>query len=526
MGNEQEQKKWTVMIYMAGDNNLSVDMVYSLKEIRESISENNHKINLLVYYDGNAIDMPTLYCDFTDFDKPFYTQPSKTVRRDVARNEGGNPPPADEVSSKMYSLTNFVDWCVSDKDDKRGRKADRYALIVSGHGSGFQNLSFLKDDEADYYMTVPKFRAALEHIQKNTLNQPVDVLGFDNCVMSMIEIGHEISEFAKVMVASEGSIPNAGWAYADIINELAAEKFVGDSEKVGQAFVKRFIECQQKYAIGGVAVDISAWNLSKVKEVTEAVDSLGQILYRGITSPDICRQLEFILLQAHYKCQSYMFEQNVDLKDFCQILSESSEFLSDDLSITLDKDKFQFKEELVKRCKAVADAVADCILLSGFSGGAYQYSNGISMFFPWTYFSYRLLKEDYEKLKFAGSAAKNWNSFLEIYLGAITLRGTKPNAGINELVNFSDVNKNPADAKKIVRDVAEIINLAEKRVINNAANKVINNTANKVINNAANKVINNAANKLLGNAGLISVDFKNVATPWYITDFTKKETPD
>lgn len=524
MSNEQIKKKWTVMVYMAGDNNLSIDMVYSLKEIREAIKQKNHEINLLVYYDGNALDMPTLYCDFTDFDKPFYTQPFKTVRRNTARGEDSTHPLADEVSAKFYSLTNFVDWCVSDKDNKRARKADHYALIVSGHGSGFQNLSFLNDEKGNRYMTVEKFRDALKFLQNNILKQKVDVLGFDNCVMSMLEIGNEISEFADVMVASEGSIPNAGWAYADIIEELVAGEVIGDSKKVGKAFVKRFIECQRQYAIGGVAVDIAAWDLSKVPAVTEKVNSLGEILYRGIKKPEICQQLEFILLQSHYKCQSYMFEQNIDLKDFCEMLSESAGFLSDDVSININSENLKYKDELVKRCEAVCDAVNDCILLCGFSGGAYQYSNGISMFFPWTYFSYRLLKKDYEKLKFANTAAANWSKFLDIYLGAVSLRGTRHGADENESVDFSGVNKNLEEPKKIIEDNAKIINFAEKRVINNAANRVINNAANKIINNAANKVINNAANRLTGNAGLIYIDFKNVAMPWYVTGFIEQQT--
>jgi hypothetical protein len=29
------QKEWTIMIYMAGDNNLAVDMAYAMEQIKE-----------------------------------------------------------------------------------------------------------------------------------------------------------------------------------------------------------------------------------------------------------------------------------------------------------------------------------------------------------------------------------------------------------------------------------------------------------------------------------------------------------
>jgi len=521
------KKSWTIMIYMAGDNNLSFNMVYSLKEIKEVVKQKNNEVNLLVYYDGGALDTPTLYCDFTEFEKPFYV-PAYKVEKRFTHKRRDVTPVEDENSAAMYSLLNFVDWCVSERDEKRGRKADNYAFIVSGHGFGFQNISFLKDDQSNYYMTIRKFRASLKAIEKDILGKPIEVLGFDNCVMSMLEIGNEIHEHANVMVASEGSIPNAGWSYGNILGELVNDSEMSDGKKLGEKFVRAFIEGQQEFAIGGVSVDMAAWDLSKVKEITNAVNSLGEILYKGLKNADICKQLELVLLQTHFKCQSYMFEQNVDLKDFCQILSKTSEFLGDDLSVKLKanesgKTDFRVKKEIANRCKAVTDAVDKCVLLSGFSGGAYQYSNGISIFFPWTYLTYTLSKKTYEELRFTYSDAKYWNDFLRLYLGAVSLRESNGST-INDAIVFENFLRLEAAGNAIDTDNAE------NKAINNAADKTtsgaakfIEERASKIANNAANKIANNAANKLLDTLGLTLVDFKNVAAPWYVTGFTKKE---
>jgi hypothetical protein len=60
------QKEWTIMIYMAGDNNLAVDMAYAMEQIKGVVSEGADSPTLFVYYDGNSPAIPTLYCDFSE----------------------------------------------------------------------------------------------------------------------------------------------------------------------------------------------------------------------------------------------------------------------------------------------------------------------------------------------------------------------------------------------------------------------------------------------------------------------------
>ncbi len=83
-----DKKEWTVMVYLAGDNNLSIDMAYALNDIKgvafdmkglDSIGSAN--INLLAYYDSGATDVPTLYCDFTDCHNPQFIRGRRPCRR-------------------------------------------------------------------------------------------------------------------------------------------------------------------------------------------------------------------------------------------------------------------------------------------------------------------------------------------------------------------------------------------------------------------------------------------------------------
>ncbi|HJY30840.1 MAG TPA: hypothetical protein VJ306_22590, partial [Pyrinomonadaceae bacterium] len=51
--------KWTVLLYMAGDNNLSEECVYSLTMIREALPENSTKLAVLAQFDPAGVRAQT-----------------------------------------------------------------------------------------------------------------------------------------------------------------------------------------------------------------------------------------------------------------------------------------------------------------------------------------------------------------------------------------------------------------------------------------------------------------------------------
>ena len=78
-----------------------------------------------------------------------------------------------------------------------------------------------------------------------------------------------------------------------------------------------------------------------------------------------------------------------------------------------------------KTCRKVLDELKEAVILSGFSGGGYQYSNGVSVFFPWSRQSYEVSKKNYEGLWFSKDAKRrklSWKAFLKKYLYEVTLR--------------------------------------------------------------------------------------------------------
>ena len=449
-------KEWTIMIYMAGDNNLSVDMAYAMEQIKGVAAAGEEGPNLFVYYDGNSPAIPTLYCDFSDPLKPKYVRSYK-----VPDKLYPVPSKANENAAHWKSVVNFVDWCVNKVEVESdggevtyGRRANRYALIFSGHSLGFQDIGLFKDETSGKSLKMDDLHDGLTRIvsekkllekvarkckipkgeerdreTKVLLGQKLAILGFDSCVMGMLEVGYQFCSVAETMIASEGSVPSAGWTYAKILGCLAqgGHNRYGDTQKVAEHFVRQFIESQDAYTVGGVSVDMAAWDLNQMDDLAAAFDSLSEALVECFRYEDsrIYRRMERAVLMVHWKCQSYMYDQNVDLGDFCELLDQECALIADDL----DGVELELLNYLRGQCENVWHQLRSAVLLSGFSGGLYQYSNGISVFFPWSREGYEVSRKNYEGLWFAKEATRkkfSWAGFLKKYLYEVALRKVEP----------------------------------------------------------------------------------------------------
>ena len=463
------QKEWTIMIYMAGDNNLAVDMAYAMEQIKGIATEKADSPNLFVYYDGNSPAIPTMYCDFSDPRKPRYVRscdvPNKRYPALAKHNEN---------AADKRSILNFIDWCVngvpvgSNGQITYGRRACKYALIFSGHSLGFQDIGLFKDETSGKALTMKDLYTALvgvtitkeefeevarkdgvedeeelASLTKEQLGQPLDILGFDSCVMGMLEVGYQFSDVAKTMIASEGSVPSAGWTYAKILGSLGREQNRDlDPCRVAELFVKEFIRSQDSYTVGGVSVDMAAWDLSKFEALAQAFDALSEVLLRCFKKPEsrIYRQMRRVLLEVRWQCQSYMFDQNVDLGDFCELLKRECGLVAEELG---DESKdVQLLNEIQEVCQWVLEELQKAVILSGFSGGGYQYSNGVSVFFPWSREGYEVSRKNYESLEFTQQAVKKrlaWPGFLKKYLREVSLRKcdpTNPDVAVGSKVRY------------------------------------------------------------------------------------------
>lgn len=93
-------------------------------------------------------------------------------------------------------------------------EADYYDLVMWNHGGG-AILGFGADENYDYdALTLTEISSGLKKTQFIGEGNKFEWVGFDACLMGMIEVADVMSDYAKYMIASEKVEAGAGWDYS------------------------------------------------------------------------------------------------------------------------------------------------------------------------------------------------------------------------------------------------------------------------------------------------------------------------
>ena len=119
-----------------------------------------------------------------------------------------------QMSTDPDTLSDFIRYC------KSNYEADHMMLIFWDHGggpTGFGVDSIFGGDT----MSIAQIREALQNSCKpDSQDAPFDIIGFDACLMSTIEVTHSLRGFADYYVLSQELEPREGWNYTAWLNDL------------------------------------------------------------------------------------------------------------------------------------------------------------------------------------------------------------------------------------------------------------------------------------------------------------------
>ena len=118
-------KEWTVLLYMAGDNNLSEECVYALNEIKEGLSD-NPRLSVLAQFDPSGLRATTKRFELRPIGK---SSLDEDVRWQARETDTGEP----------NNLLEFIRWGIS------SYPAQHYMVVLVGHGTGTDD-DFLRDE--------------------------------------------------------------------------------------------------------------------------------------------------------------------------------------------------------------------------------------------------------------------------------------------------------------------------------------------------------------------------------------------
>ena len=265
--NSTETAKWTFMVYInADDTNLEADAISNFMQISNVGSTDN--INIVVQLDRIPGD-DNSYGDWTDCRRFLVTKGLTPANgsevMDIGEVDMGDP----------ATLVGFVEWAASNYP------AEKYALIISSHGKGWSGCCWDETSGNDN-LDLSDMRSALSDISA-FIGRPLDIIGFDACLMGMTEVAYEIHEYASVMVASEHAEPSSGWPYDEILTQLSATPDINAAALATIAVDSYYIAHAPK------SYTMTAIDLTKIDAVVNSLNDLAQALavYTGTDTQSI-----------------------------------------------------------------------------------------------------------------------------------------------------------------------------------------------------------------------------------------------
>lgn len=391
--------KWTVMVYMAGDNNLDGAALRDIEEIAQVGSTKD--VNVLVQLDRLE---------------------DKKTRRFLITKGGGYDRDCLETFGETNTgdpqvLEDFLTWSVE------RFPAERYFLILWNHGGGWW-------EEARSRAAAPKSpavrslrtrsRASLFHHSTNatghsthrsicyddtsggdaldnselknvlanacaTIGRKIDILGMDACLMTMVEVAWQLRDSVEILVGSEIEEPNDGWPYAEILQFLTA-KPKSKTDSVARKVVKQYVA---SYRDQDETVTQSAINTVSTEEIIRALIPLAAELLSDL---DKNRKL---IQWAWDHAQKFYDDNYLDLYAFARKLRS--------------KDRGKISEKADALIAALKTGNAKSILCQSKLGKEVAGTKGLSIYFP-----AESINPAYRRLDFAIDS--QWAIFLERYL--------------------------------------------------------------------------------------------------------------
>ncbi len=406
------KKKWTVMVYLAGDNNLDHNGVIDLNEMKKTGSTSD--INVIAQFDRAGAGVPT---------RRYFLKKATSLDSDAVQSLG------ETDSGSPDALLDFINWGVA------GYPADRYLLVLWNHGQGWDDTdiyagergsgarllrssrirhalfkssvveaaklasgdgkiarAILLDDNAKDFLDNLEMKKVLKAAKK-LIGRKLDIVGMDACLMSMAEVGYQMRDSVCYTVASEQTEPLDGWPYNTILAALSQNPSM-TTDTVSKTIVQNYVT---SYKGSSDAVTCSACNLAASSAFAGPVKTLASALKAGLTDAPTRTAIS----EARNRVQEYDVNDNIDLVDYCRLLGKAA-----------------VPDVIKNACNNVITALQyspGMVIASGYYGAALKGSNGVAIYFPT-----RTVSPLYAKLDFTKKTG--WGTFLKKYVAVTRSR--------------------------------------------------------------------------------------------------------
>ncbi|MBO5998743.1 MAG: hypothetical protein J6P87_03560 [Lachnospiraceae bacterium] len=173
-------------------------------------------------------------------------------------------------ASESDTLADFLRFC---KDEY---PADHTMLVLWNHGGG--PFGYGHDSIFDGMFSLKDIRAALSDVYTPDRDDPAfDIIGFDACLMSCIEVTHALDGFAQFYCLSEESIPNNGWDYTPILQAMTDDASMSPA-RVAQTVADSYMDFYMRENVNQHLIQMDAtFSVIEAKKAVELYEAYGDL---------------------------------------------------------------------------------------------------------------------------------------------------------------------------------------------------------------------------------------------------------
>lgn len=276
-----EDGSWAVYWYLCGSD-LESNGGFATNDLSELMEvELPENVNVVIETGGSAVWQN----DLMDADK---------LQRWLYNSEGLQL--VDEQPSasmgEAQTLADFLSFA------KENYPAEKTAVVFWNHGGG--SVTGAAFDEIYGYdsLTLDEMYQAFSSVWNPSMEkQPLELIGFDTCLMATVDVAYTFADLAHYLVASEETEPANGWYYSQWVGTLAQNPSM-NGEELGKVICDAYYAgCEEVGTQDNTTLSLT--DLTKVQTLLDAYDTFGaEALAAACTDPGFFSQFGRVAAQS------------------------------------------------------------------------------------------------------------------------------------------------------------------------------------------------------------------------------------
>jgi cysteine peptidase C11 family protein len=374
-----EPGTWTYLVYMLADNNLEAYALQDLEALMQVGSTG--KLTILTQVDRALGESELPIGGLPSFTgaKRVRVEPGRLLELETLGevNQGASG-----------ALSDFLAWGI------QAAPADHYALVLWDHGGAFGRFGVDASGDNDGLDLTELTRAVDLSIAATGLRGPLDLIGFDACLLGTWEVAVALEGRAHYLLGSEEVEPGHGWDHRAI--SLLTEG--ADARALGSALIAGYA-AQAREQGTSARTTLALTDLRRVPAVSERMGELTRQLSGTIEGSARLIGQSRAAVGTFGSVPRGASANMIDLQSWADQLGQRD-------------------PELQPSIAALRSAL-DAAVVEQTQGDAYQGVGGLSVYFPPVE---RLYEAGYDEL----ARVDVWRDFLADFYAAAEALGTPP----------------------------------------------------------------------------------------------------